>query len=140
MSRPLKPRILAVDDELTVGKLLRTLLERTGNYIVEVETDPFRAVEKARAFRPDLVVLDVNMPGRSGIEVAAMLRNEPWLRHLPIVFFTGMLETAQAALKAASEGPVAFVVKGEGGILETVERLVSERLTLYRALAVAENS
>jgi len=81
--------------------------------------------------------LDVKMPGRSGIEIAAMLRNEPWLRHRPIVFFTGMLETEQAALKAASEGPVAFVVKGEGGMLETVERLLSERLARYRIYAAA---
>jgi two-component system alkaline phosphatase synthesis response regulator PhoP len=137
----LKPRILAIDDETVVGDLLRALLNQTGEYIVEVETDAFRALQRARVFKPDLLIMDVNMPGRSGVEIARMIRNEPWLCHRPILFFTGMVGAERTALKSASEGPTKFLLKGEHPrtILATVEALVEERLSQYRAALAAAN-
>src|SRR5882757_8843657 len=90
MMSKLKPRILSIDDEPGVGMLLKSIFEETGRFTVAVENDPFRAVWQARAFKPDILLIDINMPGQTGIEIAVQLRAEPWLRFRPIVFFTGL--------------------------------------------------
>ena len=99
----LRPRILVIDDEPDIGHLLRRFFESTGDYFVEDETDPYAAVRRAQVFRPDLLILDVNMPGVNGLEVAKTIRGEPWLRHRPIIFYTGMLDTKIACYKAGGE-------------------------------------
>lgn len=139
MYRQLKPRVLVIDDDLLVGDFLRSFLEETGEYVVFAENDPFAAVAQARFFKPDLLIVDINMPGRSGIEVAKLVRQEPWLRHRPILFYSGAEGAQEAALKAGSDGPTAFLIKGGPvkTVLATVERLASERLHLYRTLTAA---
>jgi CheY-like chemotaxis protein len=137
--RQLKPRVLCIDDELMVGQFVQDALERTGEFIVKTETDPFAALDTARAFRPDVLFIDINMPGRDGLAVARQIRQEPWLRHRPIIFFSGMSEKAEAALKAAGDGPTEFLQKGVplSVIVETVQRVASERLQLYKAFRTA---
>ena len=128
MTRKLKRRILTVDDDPGIGALIVRLFEGTDRYVVTVENEPFRAVEAARKFRPDLLMLDVNMPGQTGIQLAKQLRNEPWLRFRPIILFTG-LPTPQGALRVAmGDGPTEFLQKGVplATILETVDRLLTE--------------
>ena len=134
----LKPRILAIDDDAAVGQLLRVIFEEAGDFTVEAETDPFLAIAVAWVFKPDLLIVDVNMPGRSGIELAAMIRKDPGLCESPILFFTGIEDTAPAAIRAATGGPAAFLLKGAPmtAIVETVERLVAERRHLYPARSV----
>ena len=85
-----KPRILCIDDEPSVGELLRSLLEETGDFLVEVETKAITAIARARMFKPDLVLMDINMPGQDGFALAREIRLEPWLRHRPIIFFSGV--------------------------------------------------
>ena len=128
VSRKLKRRILSVDDDPGIGALLVRLFEGTNRYIVAVESEPFRAIDSARKFRPDLLLLDVNMPGQTGIQLATKLRSEPWLRYRPIVLFTG-LPTPQGALRLAmGDGPTEFLQKGVplDTILETVDRLLTD--------------
>ena len=128
MTRKLKRRILTVDDDPGIGALIVRLFEATNRYVVAVENEPFRAIEAARKFRPDILMLDVNMPGQTGIQLAKQLRSEPWLRFRPIILFTG-LPTPQAALRLAmGDGPTEFLQKGVpiGTILETVDRLLTE--------------
>jgi CheY-like chemotaxis protein len=122
-----------------IGELLQATLERTGEFVVATETDAFDALETARKFRPDVLFIDINMPGRDGLSVARQIRQEPWLRHRPIIFFSGMSDRAEAALKAAGEGPTEFLKKGVSldVIVETVQRLASERLKLYKAAPAA---
>lgn len=67
------PRILVVDDEQDVQDFLRLVLEGAG-YVVESAHEGKEAVEKVEAFRPDLMVLDLMMPGMDGWEVLRRLR------------------------------------------------------------------
>ena len=123
----LKPRILTIDDEPDVGVLLQRVFEETGRYSVASECDPFRAVSHARAFRPDILLIDINMPGQTGIEIAVQLRAEPWLRFRPIVFFTG-LETRETPRQLAlGDGATEFLAKGVASnvIIATVDRLLA---------------
>jgi len=69
------PTILIVDDEQSIVKTVQAYLEEQG-YIVQTAGDGPAALKAARAFRPDLVVLDIMLPGLDGIEVLRRLRQE----------------------------------------------------------------
>jgi two-component system alkaline phosphatase synthesis response regulator PhoP len=66
-------RILIVEDEPSIQNIVRTYLENAG-FTVRAVTDGAEALQVAREWRPDLLVLDLNLPGMDGIEVAARLR------------------------------------------------------------------
>jgi DNA-binding response OmpR family regulator len=68
-----RPRILVVDDEAPIRELVRGYLEREG-FEVETATDGLAAVDAVRASAPDVVVLDVMLPGLDGIEVCRQIR------------------------------------------------------------------
>ena len=80
-------RILIADDKATSRELLRTVLERLG-YAVYEAADGEEAVQKARAETPDLILLDLQMPIRSGYEVLGALRQDARFAALPILALT----------------------------------------------------
>lgn len=84
-------RILLVDDDRTNTHIVSSALRSAGGYEVLVENNATLALEKARAFRPDLVVLDVHMALRNGGEVAARLKTDQELGRVPIIFFSSFL-------------------------------------------------
>ena len=71
-----KQRILVVDDEPSITRLLKLNLEQTGRYEVRVENLGARAYEAAQEFMPDLVLLDIMMPDMDGSDVAASLKED----------------------------------------------------------------
>src|SRR5262245_22432169 len=81
-------RILIVDDDVSFTRLLKLNLEETNDYAVRVENWAEDALKAAREFRPDLVLLDVMMPGMVGGDVASALQADPDLKSTPIVFLT----------------------------------------------------
>jgi len=88
-------RILVVDDEPNVTQNLKLNLESSGGYDVFAENDAIKALTAARIFRPDLILLDVIMPGMDGGEVAARLRKDPLLRNTPVIFLTGIISNEE---------------------------------------------
>lgn len=84
---PAAPRVLVVDDDPVIVRLLEVNFRLEG-FEVEVATGGERAVELARASRPDAVVLDVMMPGLDGREVHRRLREEAGLAGTPVVFLS----------------------------------------------------
>jgi DNA-binding response OmpR family regulator len=75
MTSPSKPiRVLVVDDEAPIRSVVRGFLEREGMQIAEASDGP-AAVDEARAFAPDLVVLDIMLPGFDGLEVLRRIRS-----------------------------------------------------------------
>ena len=91
-----KPRILIVDNNAQFADRVRLLLEATGNYIACAVNDPRRALETARSFKPDLVVVDLIMPQADGLEVAAQLEADCALDAVPIVFMTALITPEEA--------------------------------------------
>jgi DNA-binding response OmpR family regulator len=84
-------RIVVVDDEPGVGVAIRDLLSQDG-YAVEAPGDARTALPELIRAAPDLVILDVNMPGMSGWELCAILRRQTTTRGVPILFLTGRKE------------------------------------------------
>ena len=91
-----KPRILIVDNNSRYARSARVLLDRSGKYIACTVIDPRRALETARSFKPDLVLVDLIMPQEDGPEVAAQLEADWVLHGVPIVFLTSLITAAEA--------------------------------------------
>ncbi len=85
------PKILLVDDDPDIIELLQYNLEKEG-YAIESAPDGRRAVEIARTFQPDLVLLDIMMPQQDGIETGRQLRAIPELKNTYILFLTARSE------------------------------------------------
>lgn len=87
-----KPKkILVVDDESDVTDLVAYHLKAKG-YHVETLNDPNGSIGLARTLLPDLVILDVMMPDLNGIQICRMLRADPKLKRVPIIFLTAKAE------------------------------------------------
>lgn len=84
-------KILVVDDESDVSTLVAYHLKAKG-YTIEVVNDPNRSIGIARTFLPDLVILDVMMPDLNGIQICRMLRADPKLKKVPVIFLTAKAE------------------------------------------------
>ena len=90
-----KPRILVVDDDAKISSLVRIILERVGGFQVREENRSFAALQTALEYRPHFVLLDVDMPGKDGGDVAAEIRADPSLANVPIVFLTSLVASRQ---------------------------------------------
>ncbi|CAI2718986.1 sensor histidine kinase [Nitrospina watsonii] len=94
-------RILIVDDELTNVQLLEKVLEHDGYRNFQSVTDPRRVLDTYRSFRPDLVLLDLNMPVIDGFEIMERLKEIEKESYLPVLVLTAQadLETRLRALR-----------------------------------------
>jgi PAS domain S-box-containing protein len=86
---PAGRRVLVVDDNAMAASVLAMLLDRLGAGRVEVATDGFAALSKARELRPDVVLLDIGLPGKDGYQVARELRGHSELDGAVLVALTG---------------------------------------------------
>ena len=93
----LRKRILIADDEMDVLALLETRLSASGYEVFKV-SDGIAALDRARADAPDLAVLDVMMPGLSGLEVCRALKADPKTSCMPIILLTARHEEVDRVL------------------------------------------
>ena len=106
-----KKKILVVDDEVGLTRMLKRNLEATGRYDVRAESAGAAAVNAAREFQPDLILLDVMMPGISGDEVAAQLKEDKQLRVIPIVFLSAIVKKEETKPTGGEIGGLTFLAK-----------------------------
>ncbi len=90
-------RILVVDDEPDILALLEQHLQEEG-YTALTATTGTEAIVMAHAERPDLILLDVMMPGMSGFDVCNLLRDSPETRFIPVIFLTAVTETPKKVM------------------------------------------
>jgi signal transduction histidine kinase len=111
MKEPMKeprPILLVVDDvETNIDLLLETLSE---DYVVRVATDGAGALDSVKKSRPDLILLDVMMPGMDGFEVCRRLKDDPTTHEVPVIFITALNDTIDK-VKGFSVGGVDYVTK-----------------------------
>ena len=118
-----KEKILVVDDEEDILELVRFNLSKEGYQVICAATGE-KAVEMARAELPDLMVLDLMLPGMDGLEAAKFLKNNPETQNIPIVMLT-------------AKGEESDVVTGlELGADDYVVKPFSPRILLARVKAV----
>jgi len=106
-----KKRILVVDDQARDTRLLKLYLEQTHDYVVREENNSRAALSAAEEFQPDLILLDVMMPGMDGGDLAAHLQASPILKGVPIVFLTAMVTKAEVTAGHGRVGNLPFLAK-----------------------------
>lgn len=84
-----RPLVLYVDDQKTFCLLAKAFLEREGFDVIDADRGT-QAISKALAYCPDLIILDIMMPGLSGIETYAILRGQEEIHNIPVIFATAM--------------------------------------------------
>lgn len=100
------PRVLVVDDDDDLRKMLEiSIKENLDNSEVETAADGFEAGSKVQSFKPNIVLLDLMMPGLNGLEVCKKLKNDDRTSDIRVIAMTGYPseENVQAILKAGAE-------------------------------------
>jgi len=118
--------VLLIEDEPNIIEAIRFILSRDG-WRVDTHSDGLTALDAVRARRPDLVVLDVMLPNRSGYDILHDLREDPELKGLPVLMLTARGQKRDREL-AEKLGASSFMTKpfSNGEVLETVRALVGK--------------
>jgi CheY-like chemotaxis protein len=101
------PRVLLIDDDAAIRMLCSVSLRAHGIEVIEAE-DGEQGLELVRRERPDLVLLDVSMPGLDGFEVGELVRRHRKTRHIPLMFLSG---EAENDARARELGAIACLAK-----------------------------
>lgn len=101
--------VLIVDDEESGRQTVESVLEGEG-YHIELAENGFQAIEKARRLLPDVILLDVMMPGMTGFEVCQRIRSDPQLAEIPIIILTA-LDDRESMLSGLKSGADDFISK-----------------------------
>jgi DNA-binding response OmpR family regulator len=116
--------ILAVDDDAGIRRLVQLNLQRAG-YRVSTAVDGLDALEKIRADRPDMLVLDVTMPHLDGIELLRRLRQDPSTADIRVIMLTAKSQDADIH-EGERAGAMAYIPKpfNPRQLLEVVEQVL----------------
>ena len=119
------PTVLVVDDVDDARDLVSRLLERAG-YVAVTAEDGEAALVAIDAANPDLVLLDLTMPGLDGLEVLRRLREDPRHRALPVVMYTAVGDLRTVA-EARRLGAADYLVKGTVGVADLIACVARHR-------------
>lgn len=102
---------MIVDDDVNLSRLAGMILENSGEYEAMIVNESVRALPAALQFRPDVMLLDVDMPGKSGGDLAREAANDSRLRHVPVLFLTGLVSHEEAGTSSLESGGMKFLAK-----------------------------
>ena len=105
-------------------------LEKTQRFEVRVENRSALALSAAREFRPDLILLDVDMPGKDGGDVARAIQGDDVLSGVPILFLTSLVSPAEAGGREILRGGMRFLAKpvNPKTLIDTVDRVLAGKV------------
>lgn len=129
---PRGPRLLLVDDDATTLRALSRILSAYGDQ--RLATSGAQALHLARAEPPDLMLIDMEMPGMSGTQLCALLKSDPKLANVPVLFVTSD-DTQETRVEALQLGAADFIVKPFLG-----EQLLARVAAILRNAARLEQS
>ena len=106
-----KTKILVVDDEERLTKMVKLNLEQTGDYEIRTESLATNALNAAREFKPDLIILDIMMPDISGDVIAQQLLDDEELKYIKIIFLTALVTKSEIKAKGSEIAGRTFIAK-----------------------------
>ena len=106
------PKILIVDDDVNITELMKALVSMEGHEPITVN-DSLEAVEIAKSIAPDLITLDLMMPGLTGFELCKLLREDPDFSKTPIIIISAK-DDPESKQKAFEAGAKDFITKPFG--------------------------
>ena len=125
-------KILVVDDEPDILDLARKTLLEAGYQVIEAYSGD-EALIKANLEIPDLIILDVVMPGKSGLDVCEILKNQDRTKHIPVVMFTvlGRNSDKQLSIQSGADGHLVKPFESEDFLAEIKEYLEKAKATKF---------
>ena len=105
-----KKRILVIDDDEHIANLLKLRLESAGEYEVKVLFEATDIIGQVRAFKPDVILLDLLMPDIGGLEARRRLNNDAGTHAIPIIVISALSKDIDK-LKAYKLGIIDYIVK-----------------------------
>lgn len=105
----MKPNVLVIDDSTDLHALIRVRLAKEQVTVLSA-SDPDSGIAAARTCAPDLILLDVDMPGRDGFSVCSELKSHPETRDIPIIFLSGAASTDDK-IRGLDLGAVDYIAK-----------------------------
>jgi CheY-like chemotaxis protein len=106
-----KRRVLVVDDDVNLSRLAAMILESSGKYEVMIVNQSSRALAAAIQFRAEAMLLDVDMPGLAGGDLAREAALDSRLRDIPILFLTGLVRRDETTNGPVESGGRRFLAK-----------------------------
>ena len=113
------PKILIVDDDVSITELMKALVKMDGHQPTTVN-DSTKAIEVANSVHPDLITLDLMMPGLTGFELCDLLHNDPEFANIPIIIVSAR-DDRESKDKAREMGAKDYITKPFG-----VDELISK--------------
>ena len=110
MSTPTELKFLIVDDFSTMRRIVRGLLKEIGYNNCEEAEDGVEALSMLKASKFDFVVSDINMPNMTGFELLKAIKEDPNLKHLPVLMVTAEARKEDIVL-AAQSGAAGYIIK-----------------------------
>ncbi len=103
-------KILIVDDDVTFLKIIKKWL--MGKYQVTLVKSGVQALQYIAGHRPDLILMDYDMPGHNGPQVLEMIRNEQNSADIPVIFLTGKEDMEiETAMNGMAQKPLGYILK-----------------------------
>jgi len=106
----MKKKVLVIDDEADFLRIVKINLEETNNYEVLTLSSAKDIISQVHIFKPDVILLDILMPGFDGIETCEMLNKDSMGEHIPIIILSALHENVDQ-LKAFKSGVLDYLVK-----------------------------
>jgi len=126
-----KKKILLIDDEKDFCFFVKCNLEDTGEFKVIATSSGKKGIKLACKEKPDLILLDLNMPEMSGGEVAQFLSDRPDTKSIPIVFLTALITEDEVGSESmANIGGNNFIAKpiGTKDLIANIKKMLGEKL------------
>ncbi|MCM8783885.1 MAG: response regulator [Candidatus Omnitrophica bacterium] len=126
---PKKIRVLVVDDEEDFLRIAKLNLEESGRFEVMTLTSAKNLIENVHIFKPDLILMDLIMPGIGGIEACEMLNNDPLGQKIPIIVLSALDKDADK-LAAYKKGAVGYLTKPieKKDLIAKIEKALSTKI------------
>lgn len=119
-------RILVVEDQDSIRSMIEALVLARGHQVTGVASGT-KAIDVASTNPPDMVLLDLMIPGHDGFEVCRHLRSDPQTRHIPVLVISA-LDDAESRARAEAAGATAYYTKpfSPMALLKEIDRLKAE--------------
>jgi len=119
-------RVLVAEDEPDIADALRQALTERLDVELDIVANGALVMDSVATRRPDLLILDVALPGLNGLDVFDLLRSDPRLQGLPVLFLTGLPERAETASRATGVHEVLAKPFDVDDLIARAERLMAK--------------
>lgn len=99
----IRKKILIIDDDLGITEALKIVFEEYG-YVVKIIDDKYEVLDKILKYKPDLIFLDIKIPGMNGLEACQFFKKNPIISKIPIIICSAQMDGEKQAKRAGADG------------------------------------